>query len=266
MRPLNKHSWYKIFAIPDSSWPNLMSELDAHKFSAMQRKTASGYSISNLLKGEVKVDELILRFTSQLDRMINSELEICLDKWFTYFTFDIVGQVTFSRPFGFLQQGKDIGNCISRSQGLAPYLSIMAYFHGIHEFLMSNLDPLITYLDVHPMKHVIGTTLAAVLEHEKMSSVHRHDMLEHWKSQTHSVPLTQRELLAAANANVAAGADTVGSEMQAFVYNLLRNTECLIRLREELDSAAANNELSLPVQYREAQKLPYFQACVSLYL
>ena len=135
-----------------------------------------------------------------------------------------------------------------------PYLTVMAHFHWIHDLLTSN--PLMTWLDLQPMKHVMNTTMRAVQEHESHTDA-RNDMIEYWKSQKHSEPLIERELLATANRNVAAGADTVGSELQAFVY-LLRNPECLSRLHDELDAASLNNEISSPVQYNTARKLYYF--------
>ena len=38
IRPLDKHTWYEIFAMPDSCWQNQMSELNVQKFAAMPKK------------------------------------------------------------------------------------------------------------------------------------------------------------------------------------------------------------------------------------
>lgn len=260
LRSLDKHTWYKIFAMPDSSWPNQMCETSAHKFNATQRKIAGGYALSSIIKSEADLDQAIELFEHQINKDVDLRRPIRLDEWFTYFAFDVVGQMTFSQTFGFLEQGKDVGDCIATSHMLVPYLSVMGHFYQYHDLLMSN--PLMAWLDLQPMKHVMGTTTRAAQDRESNEKP-RYDMIEHWKSQKHAEPLTERELLATANANVAAGADTVGSELQACVYLLLRNQECLRRLRDELDAAALSGEISSPVQYEEAQKLPYFQACVS---
>lgn len=260
MRPLNKHTWYKIFAIPDSSWVNQMSELNAQRFITFQKKIAGGYALSSVLKAETEIDHAIEKFEDQMNLIIASGCSIKLDVWFTYFAFDVVGQITFSQPFGFLKQGKDIEKCIATSHRLVPYLSIMAHFYQYHDILMSN--PFMAWLDLQPMKHVMNTTKQAVQEREKNKRA-RNDMIEHWRSQKHSEPITERELLATANANVAAGADTVASELQAFFYLVLRNPGCLRRMRDELDAEASRLKFSFPVQYDVAQRLPYFQACVS---
>ena len=260
MRPLDKHTWYKIFAIPDSSWPNQMSEVNAQKFLTFQKKIAAGYALSSVIKAEAEIDQAIEIFDQQIDKIVTSERSIELDTWFAYFAFDVVGQITFSQSFGFLEQGSDVGNCIKTSHRLVSYLSIMAHFYQYHDILMSN--PFITWLDLQPMKHVMNTTKRAVHEREKNERA-RNDMIKYWRSQKRSEPITARELLATANANVAAGADTVSSELQAFVYLVLRNPECLGRLCDELAAEASRNNISFPVQYDTAQKLPYFQACVS---
>ena len=264
VRPLDKHTWYKIFAVPDSTWPNQMCELSAQKFAIMQKKIAGGYALSSIIKAEPEVDQAVEQFKHQIDALVASGRSIRLDEWFTYFAFDVVGQITFSQPFGFLEQGRDIGNCIATSHALIPYLGIMAHFYKYHDLLMSNplVAWLVDWLDVQPMKHVMNTTMRAVRERESNNNA-RNDMIEHWKTQKYSKPLTERELLATANANVAAGADTVASELQACVYLLLRNPECLRCLCDELDAAALDSKISSPVQYNAAQKLPYFQACVS---
>jgi hypothetical protein len=42
--------------------------------------------------------------------------------------FDVIGEVVFSKPFGFLEQGKDIGNAIQNSLALSAYISVAGYF------------------------------------------------------------------------------------------------------------------------------------------
>ncbi|KAI4154612.1 MAG: hypothetical protein LQ340_001558 [Diploschistes diacapsis] len=237
-----------------------MNQTSAKKFAITQKKIAKGYMLSNVLKAEADFDETIRRFENCIDSLAEAGEPIQLDAWFTYFAFDLVGQATFSKPFGFLEQGQDVKNCIATSHALIPYLTVMAHFPQYHDFLM--LNPLTKWLNFQPMKHVMDTTTRAVIEREQ-SLVSGSDMMEHWKSQKAGDPLTRRELLATANANVAAGADTVGTQMQSFVYLMLRHPECLRRLRTELDEALLKNKISSPVSYNASQGLQYFQACVS---
>jgi cytochrome P450 len=72
--------------------------------------------------------------------------------------------------------------------------------------------------------------------------------------------MAESEILAAAVANMGAGADTVSTVLQALFYYLLRyyRYESLQLLREEVDGAGLSDILS----YTEVQELPVLAACL----
>ena len=248
--------------MPDASWRNQMSETSAERFAIRQKDIAGGYALLNIVKAESRFDDAIRLLERHFDKISASEGVIDLDRWCTYFAFDTVGLVTFSKAFGFLQHATDIGNSIATSHFLVSYMSFMAHFYRYHDALMS--IPIFSWLDLQPMKHVMNTTLQAVKIREE-SSISGQDMMEHWKTahQKHPERMTRKDVLATANANVAAGADTVSCMLQAFIYLMLRHPKCLSRLQTELDEAALSGTIASPVAYATAQKLAYFQACVS---
>lgn len=45
-----------------------------------------------------------------------------LSKFLSYTTFDVVGEIVFSKQFGFISEGKDIGNAIENSLALNAYM------------------------------------------------------------------------------------------------------------------------------------------------
>ena len=237
-----------------------MSETSAKKFSVLQKKIGKAYLLSSVIQAEPELDEAIRTFEDRIDSFVAAEEPIRLDTWFTYFAFDNVGQFTFSKPFGFLSSGKDIRNSIAIARFLVPYMTIMAYFHTYHYVVMANR--VMQWLGLFLMKHIMDITIQSVVEREKSEKV-QHDMMEYWKTQMASENLSRKDLLATASMNVAAGGDTVGTEMQAFVYMMLRRPRCLQLLHQELDTALAEGKISSPIQYNAAQDLPYFQACVS---
>ena len=75
--------------------------------------------------------------------------------------------------------------------------------------------------------------------------------------------MKEEDIFGAAVANIGAGAETVSSTAQAVIYNLLRRPDLMKRAQDEIDAAVARGELSSLVQYSEAAKLPFLQACVS---
>ena len=60
--------------------------------------------------------------------------------------------------------------------------------------------------------------------------------------------------------NVNAGSDTTAISMRAILYHLLRNPAAKQRLIDEIDEKRGKGELSIPVKFDEANKMPYLQA------
>ena len=169
----------------------------------------------------------------------------------------------FSKRFGFLDQGKDIGNSIQNNFALALYVTTTSYAQWLHAVFLGN--PILRWLDFHPKEHTFNTTLKAVAARKKNTEA-RVDMMEQWKEQQRRHPdrMTEHDILCAAISNLGAGGETVGSVLQAFFYFLLKEDPLHLRnLREEIDNAEAAGLLSPVVSNAEALKLPYLQAYVS---
>ncbi|KAF9890363.1 hypothetical protein FE257_006030 [Aspergillus nanangensis] len=254
-----KGRWYEVFSIPDYRFVSQMSETDPQRHIEKGKNVAAGYALSNIIKSEPYVDDIVRALKTQLDKLSASESDdqpAHLDRWFNYFAFDVVGEVTFSRSFGFVQAGIDIGGAIANARHLSVYVSIMGHFIWLHNLTLGN--PLLSTLGLIPASHLFDTCVAAV-EARKKNPDTRSDMMARWLS-VRDHP--EREVFAAAVTNVGAGAETVSASLQTFVYYLLRNPVYLERLRKEIDAAQARGELSPVLQYSEAQKLPYLQACI----
>jgi cytochrome P450 len=238
-----------------------MSELDPKRHIAKFKNISSGYAFSNIIKSEPYIDNAIKILEKQLDKLSKENKPVHFDHWFNYFGFDVLGEVTFSQRFGFLEEGRDIGDAIANTKMFGGYIGIMGHFYWLHDWLLAN--PLIGWLNLQPSMHIFDTTLAAVERRSKNDEA-RKDMLEQWKETRAKFPerMEEKEILAAAVVNVGAGADTISATLQAFFYCLLRNQAAFKRLREEIDEAQAKGPLSDPVSHAEAQNLPYLQACV----
>ena len=89
------------------------------------------------------------------------------------------------------------------------------------------------------------------------------DMVGRWQEwlKSHPREMQEKEILAGAVADTAAGADTVAATLQAFFYDLLRASSVQETLRGELDAAQKRGKSSDVVTYIEAMKPPFLQAC-----
>ena len=263
--PLWKSDWYKLFAVPNSNYNSLMSECDPKEYAAMRSNIASGYSGSSVIKSEPFMDKTIQLFEQRLEELSqkkNKKEPFELGLWLHFLTWDVMGEVMFSARFGFLDQGKDIGNSIKNNFGLAVYVTSTAYAQWLHALLLGN--PILRWLDFQPKEHTFNTTLKAVAARKKDAEA-RVDMMEQWMGQQarHPDRMTEKDVLCAAISTLGAGGETTGSVLQAFFYFLLKEDPVhLRRLREEIHTASAAGLLSPVVSNAEALRLPYLQACV----
>ena len=76
--------------------------------------------MSNMVSFEPYVDKTIEAFFTQLDqRFVETGKSCDLGQWLQMFAFDVMGEITFSKRLGFLDQGQDIDGVME---------SIWAYF------------------------------------------------------------------------------------------------------------------------------------------
>ncbi|MCJ1251932.1 hypothetical protein MMC30_009170 [Trapelia coarctata] len=259
--PIPKAPFYVPFAIPNINYNNLMSECDPKRHVAMRANVASGYTLSNVLRNETYIDRTIALMEERLEQTAGTNEPVEFSKWIHFVTWDILGEVTFSERFGFLDQARDVGNAIENTFALALYITTAGYIQWLHALLLGN--PILRWLDFQPNEHTYQTCVAS-LNKRKANPEARVDMVEQWMSTLAKHPdrMKEKDILCAAAANLGAGGDTVAITLQAFFYLLLKNPLYLDRLRQEIDGSQARGELSKIVTYSEAQKLPYLQACV----
>lgn len=271
--PLHKGSWYKVIAFPDGRFENPMSATDPKVKNELSKHLAPAYTLSNLLQNESNISQTIELLLGWLDKFSASGTPIDLDKYFTFTTSDVVGEAVFSKPFGFLREGRDIDNTIANATPQAAYVSVAGYFRWFHVLFLSN--PLITWLNITPWGHLIDTAMAAIKERQANpegrvdAATHWFRMLEKQKQDSDGSGsgsgrgrMQLHEIHSAAFNAVAAGNETVAAALQAFVYFMIRHPDAWKRARAEIDAADTDDDGQRVVSYADAQRLPFLQACI----
>ncbi|WXC50872.1 hypothetical protein QX201_010574 [Fusarium graminearum] len=133
--PLPKGNWYKIHALPDYRFQSPMSTTDPKRKVEKSRYIAGAYSVSNVVRSEEHIDRTFEQFLEWMNRNANDKKPIHLDKFISYTTFDVIGEIVFSKQFGFLEQGIDIGGAIRNSLALNAYVAVAGYFRWINIYL-----------------------------------------------------------------------------------------------------------------------------------
>lgn len=89
--------------------PDVFATRDENVHRQMRKPVANLYSIANLISFEPLIVSTIEYFFSRLDELyVDTSKSFDLCDWLQLFTFDVMGEVTFSRRFGFLERGGDI--------------------------------------------------------------------------------------------------------------------------------------------------------------
>lgn len=173
---------------------------------------------------------------------------------------DVIGSISFSRPFGFVRSGDD-GGLFSRITGSIAsfaWLLHVPWFFRLHQRLMP----------------IIGNWLAANERHgyfyefaseEVAKRTDRGGDGKDMVSQLFSVQkehpeFTDAHIAFSMTDNVNAGSDTTSGALSATIYLLLANPETMRRLRQELDERKQAGELSDLVTSAEAKQCTYLQA------
>lgn len=263
LAPLHKGYWYKALAIPDYRFQTPMSTTDPKKKNERSRYFAAGYTLSNILQNEEAIDSTVRMFLSRLDKFAETGEGFELDKHFTFMAFDVVGEILFSKQFGFLKAGHDIGKAIENGVVLSVYASVVGFVRWFHVALLGN--PLMTWLGLLPMGHLYDTTVRA-LDERLDNRDSRFDAAAHWFRAIEKNPgkVTERDVYAIATGAVGAGSDTVSCALQSFVYHMNRHPNAWQRVRDEMDEAIKSEGICQDpvISFADAQKLPFLQLCI----
>jgi hypothetical protein len=90
--------------------PAVFNTQDEELHKQLRSPIASLYSMTNVVKLEPLVDQTLAVLWKQLDQRFLSanDKPFYLGNWLQYFAFDSMGTLTFSRRYGFLEQGRDM--------------------------------------------------------------------------------------------------------------------------------------------------------------
>ncbi|KAL1987773.1 hypothetical protein VTN96DRAFT_2613 [Rasamsonia emersonii] len=280
-----KTAFYPIQCISWNKKPqmNLFSTRDEAFHRSQKKPVANAYSMTSLLELEPAVDSCTDIFLSQLRRFAADKKPVDLGIWLQYYAFDVVGEFSFAKKLGFLEQGTDVDGMIKAIEGMLVYASLCGQIPEAHPFLLGN--PLFPYLlpSMETWNQVLQFTLKAVNSRNKSlqrdgelqtkknangefdETQNGKDMLSRWSTIHELEPdkMSTRDVIVHLSTNVFAGSDTTAIAMRAIFYFLLRNPDKLAKVRAELDAADRAGKLGEFIAYRETTThLPYLCAVI----
>lgn len=208
-----------MFSLPDYRYINTPSILDPKEKAERTKLFSSGFLLSNLLRAEQHYDDTIGHLIDWMDKYSETGRPMHLDKYFSFTSFDIAGEALFSQPFGFISQGRDIGNHIEKSWALNRYAAVAGYYFWLHVLLIAN--PIMTWTGLLSRGHVLATINAA-LKHRSVNTDARFDILAHWLKtyEENRDVLKFRDIEAQVIVTVSAASDTVSCKFSLVHHGL----------------------------------------------
>lgn len=246
-----------MFGATSFIWLESQQEHHRHR-----RILAQGFSDASLKAQEPTIQEhtalLMERFR---ERAARGEV-VDMWAWFNFFTFDVIGDLAFSEPFG----------CIDKGQ-----------FHPWITFIFSNLTNMM-YAQMVTTMGCLGTFVQAMVPRRVMAQARAHAQTTRDKVDRRLARkepgrpdivsgilarvdrpggITRNELYADSQILMMAGSETGATLLAVAVYYLLRNPDRLARLQEEVRGGLSGAGEDGAVSYASVARLPYLLAVIN---
>ena len=229
--------------------------------------------MSSLVTYEGYVDECTDLFALRLAETADTGIPINMGYWFQCFAFDVIGLITYSKRFGFLDRGDDVGDIIKTIDNEMVYFVLA----GVYKYMHKILFPIRNWLAGNKgtgRTYLMNFTKERVAEHQaqpqnvtaedaeaKMVPL---DFLSKFFIKHFAEPskFTMYHIFAGCASNIVAGSDTTATSLAGILYHLLGNPETLQKLRYEVEETIPKNASKLEVPWSESQNMPYLQVVI----
>lgn len=96
--------------------PDVFITRDEEVHRKMRKPVANLYSVASLMSFEPLIVSAIKCFFSWLDELFaNKPKEFNFSEWLQFFTFNVIGETTFSRRIGFLEKSENIDDVMENN-------------------------------------------------------------------------------------------------------------------------------------------------------
>ncbi|PVI00852.1 cytochrome P450 [Periconia macrospinosa] len=242
---------------------DLFAERDEKIHGAQRRLVNSIYTVENMKKVEPSVNTVIALLLDKLSELGTEPTDMGM--WARLFAFDVIGQVTFSKQFGYLENGYDEDDSFKYMHAAvrsAAWVGQIPWLYWAHDRLM----PLIgNWLGVNARHGRMRNFVAGEIEKRRDVTQKHHDLLEMLKKVKSEKPIEMNDInvLSMATTNIFAGSETTAVSIGAILYHLCKNPVAMKKLKEEIKSMeneVGSSERCWPLNV--ANRMPYLQACI----
>ncbi|OJD36456.1 cytochrome p450 [Diplodia corticola] len=237
----------------------MFSTTDEAFHAKLRRAVSNAYAMSTIVQYEPLVDSTTTAFLSQLARRYADRGQTCdLGTWLQYYSFDVIGELTYSKRLGFVDRGEDVDGIIRDLEWLLDYVAVIGQLPILDRLFLKN--PIRLWKSAHgysnsntPVVEFAKKRMAETSwrgdvdvdvqdekgEHVAVAPHHqpqKRDFLSRFRDAHRKDPafIGEDRVLALTVANMFAGSDTTAISLRAVFYHLLRRPHALGRLMAEL--------------------------------
>ncbi|KAL7950691.1 cytochrome P450 [Trichoderma barbatum] len=240
---------------------DLTGERNEKIHSAQRRLVARPYSMESVAHLEPQVSRLIDDLLIKFDAFATSPHPIDIGHWFQLFAFDVIGAVSFTKPYGFVTRATDNGMFarLERAMGSTAWLMQAPLFFKFHQkFIMPVFGNWLAANDRHGYFFQFAKS---EVQGRRDKGGNDNDIVGQLFQAAHAkTELTDLAISFMMTSNVFAGSDTTAIALRSIFLNILRHPHVLSKLRTELEERRAAGRLSNTVTFQEAEACPYLQA------
>jgi hypothetical protein len=115
---------------------NIFTTKDPQYHKAMKTSVSSVYSLSSVQRMEKLVDENTHVFINKMETKAGQPVD--LGDWVQWYAFDVIGTITFLKPFGCMQMESDVQNMIRNTDTSFRYVSVVGQMPKLHRWLLGS--------------------------------------------------------------------------------------------------------------------------------
>ncbi|RPA85284.1 putative cytochrome P450 monooxygenase [Ascobolus immersus RN42] len=251
----------------------VVSALPHKEHAALKKRVAPSFTMTNIRGMEGAVDTRVREWITRIDQdFAQKKMAMDFGPWSQYYAYDVVSELAFGKPFGFVKAASDVA-------GLIHSLHITMPGAGILQRIPSLADVLsLPILEKKMMPNPTDKTGIGAIMGFRNKLIRKRiesgesgsgengvkDILGHLLAyrDENGNGISEEDLNSELMIVLLAGSDTTAAAFRNFLKHILGHPDVYKRLQAELDEAYDSGKLSSPPNYDEILELKYFLACI----
>jgi hypothetical protein len=117
---------------------SLFSARDVPYHRNLKSQVAQMFSMTNMRNYEPHVDDCNAIFSARLEEAASKNEVLDLAEWLQWYAFDVIGNITFQRKFGFMERGEDVDKMIEGLDIGLNYVKVIGQYPELHPYVAGN--------------------------------------------------------------------------------------------------------------------------------